>query len=123
LMTWFGVRGLIVRPTHIHASDFFAPRYRSVIRVTPSFGKLWFNAFMRWAAAGSRNGGGYGDAAMSRNLGNPGLYDEGMIDHRNARPLTIAFATIVMVWMLAFGIVSVSAQLGAQSHHTMESVR
>jgi hypothetical protein len=29
---------------------------------------------------------------MSRNLGNPGLYDEGMIDHRNARPLTIALA-------------------------------
>jgi hypothetical protein len=55
---------------------------------------------------------------MSRNLGNPSLYDE--IDHRNARPLTIAFATIVMVWMLAFGIVSVSAQLGAHSHH-MES--
>ena len=56
---------------------------------------------------------------MSRNLGNPGLYDEGMIDHRNARPLTIAFATIVMVWMLAFGIVS--AQIGAQSHHVADS--
>ena len=56
---------------------------------------------------------------MSRNLGNSSLYDE--IDHRNARPLTIAFATIVMVWMLAFGIVSVSAQLGAHSHHIMES--
>jgi hypothetical protein len=35
--------------------------------------------------------------------------------------LTIAFATIVMVWMLAFGIVSVSAQIGAQSHHMAES--
>jgi hypothetical protein len=58
---------------------------------------------------------------MSRNLGNLGLYDEGMIDHRNARPLTIAFVTIVMVWVLAFGIVSVSAQLGAHSHHTRES--
>ena len=56
---------------------------------------------------------------MSRNLENSSLYDE--IDHRNERPLTIAFATIVMVWMLAFGIVSVSAQLGAQSHHIMES--
>jgi hypothetical protein len=58
---------------------------------------------------------------MSRNLGKLGLYDEGMIDHRNVRPLTIAFATIVMVWMLAFGIVSVSAQLGAHSHHMMAS--
>ena len=56
---------------------------------------------------------------MLRNLGNPSLRDE--IDHRNERPLTIAFATIVMVWMLAFGIVSVSAQLGAHSHHIMES--
>jgi hypothetical protein len=68
-----------------------------------------------------QKGGGYGDAAMSRNLGNPGLYDEGMIDRRNARPLTIAFATIVMVWMLAFGIVSLSAQLGAHSPYMMAS--
>jgi hypothetical protein len=44
-------------------------------------------------------------------------YDESLIDDRNARPLTIAFATIVMVWMLAFGIVLVSAQIGVQSHH------
>jgi hypothetical protein len=56
---------------------------------------------------------------MSRDLA--GLCDEGMIDHRNARPLTIAFATIVMVWMLAFGIVSVSAQFGAHSHQMVES--
>jgi hypothetical protein len=35
--------------------------------------------------------------------------------------LTIAFATIVMVWMLAFGIVSVSAQVGARSHHMADS--
>ena len=67
------------------------------------------------------NGGGFGDAAMSRNLGSSGLYDESLIDDRNERPLTIAFATIVMVWMLAFGIVSVSAQIGAQSHHMAES--
>jgi hypothetical protein len=70
-----------------------------------------------------RNGGGHGDAAMLRNLGSNGLYDERMIDDRNARPLTIAFATIVMVWMLAFGIVSVSAQVGAQSHHMADSAR
>jgi len=53
---------------------------------------------------------------MSQNLASSGLYDEGLIDHRNARPLTIAFATIVLVWMAAFGIVSVSAQVGAHSH-------
>ena len=58
---------------------------------------------------------------MLRNLRSNGLYDERMIDERNARPLTIAFATIVMVWMLAFGIVSVSAQIGAQSHHVADS--
>ena len=45
---------------------------------------------------------------MSRILNSVGLYDEGAIDDRNARPLTIAFATIVMVWMLAFGLVFVS---------------
>ena len=57
---------------------------------------------------------------MLRNLGRNGLYDERMIDDRNVRPLTIAFATIVMVWMLAFGIVSVSAQIGAR-HHMADS--
>jgi hypothetical protein len=68
-----------------------------------------------------RNGGGHGDSAMLRNLGSNGLYDERMIDDRNARPLTIAFATIVMVWMLAFGMVSVSAQIGARSNHMADS--
>ena len=68
-----------------------------------------------------RTGGGHGDAAMLRNLESNGLYDERMIDDRNARPLTIAFATIVMVWMLAFGMVSVSAQFSAQSHHMADS--
>jgi hypothetical protein len=58
---------------------------------------------------------------MSQHLANSGLYDEGVIDHRNVRPLTIAFATIVMVWMMAFGIVSVSAQLGAHCHQMVES--
>ena len=58
---------------------------------------------------------------MSRNPGSNGLYDESLIDDRNERPLTIAYATIVMVWMLAFGIVSVSAQIGAQSHRMVES--
>jgi hypothetical protein len=68
-----------------------------------------------------QNGDGHGDAAMSRNLGSNGLYDERMIDDRNARPLTIAFATIVMVWMLAFGMVSVSAQFSGRSHHMADS--
>jgi hypothetical protein len=58
---------------------------------------------------------------MLRNLASNGLYDERMIDDRNVRPVTIAFATIVMVWMMAFGIVSVSAQLGAGSHHMADS--
>jgi hypothetical protein len=52
---------------------------------------------------------------MSQHLANSGLYDEGLIDRRNVRPLTIAFATIVTVWMLAFGLVSMSGQLSAQS--------
>ena len=58
---------------------------------------------------------------MWRNLGSSGLYDESVIDDRNERPLTIALTTIVMMWALAFGIVSVSAQLGARSHPMAES--
>ena len=50
---------------------------------------------------------------MSQRLASSGLYDEGLIDNRNARPLTIAFATIVTVWMLAFALVSVSSELKA----------
>src|SRR3984957_7298941 len=60
-------------------------------------------------------GGEHWRATMSQRLASSGLYDEGLIDHRNARPLTIAFATIVVVWMAAFGIVSVSAQVGEHS--------
>jgi hypothetical protein len=52
---------------------------------------------------------------MSQHLVNSGLYDEGLIDRRNARPLMIAYATIVMVWMAAFGLVSASGQLNAPS--------
>jgi len=33
----------------------------------------------------------------------------------------LGLPTIVMVWMLAFGIVSVSAQIGVQSHHVADS--
>lgn len=54
---------------------------------------------------------------MLRNLGSVRLYDEGMIDERNERPLTIALATIVLVWLLAFGIVFASTEISAQSRH------
>ena len=59
---------------------------------------------------------------MSQRLASAGLYDESLIDHRNTRPLTIAFATIVTVWMLAFGIASVSSEFGAYSHQLVESL-
>jgi hypothetical protein len=84
--------------------------FRSVISVTPSCGETDCRV----------KGGGFGDAAMLRNLRSNGLYDERMID-RKARSLTIAFAAIVLVWMLAYWMVSVSAQVGAQSHHMAES--
>jgi hypothetical protein len=56
-----------------------------------------------------------GEAAMSRNLTNSGLYDVNVIDDRNQRPLTIAFATIVTMWLLTFGLVFVSTHLRAES--------
>jgi hypothetical protein len=56
-------------------------------------------------------------ATLSQHSANSGLYDEGLIDHRHARPLTIAVATIVTVWMRAIGLVSVSGQVNAQSHN------
>ena len=58
---------------------------------------------------------------MSRTQKSVGLYDDSVIDGRKERPLTIAFATILFVWMMAFGIFFVSAQLGAQSHHMAQS--
>jgi hypothetical protein len=64
---------------------------------------------------------GNGDATMSRSLASSGLYDDSVIDDRNERPLTIAFATIVTMWLLAFGLVFVSAQLNAHSHQMAES--
>jgi hypothetical protein len=54
---------------------------------------------------------------MSRNQESHDLYDQGMIDDRNLRPLAIAFATILMAWMLVFGLVFASAQMVTQSHH------
>jgi hypothetical protein len=58
---------------------------------------------------------------MSRNLINSSLYDESMIDDRNERPLTIAFATIVTMWLLGFGLVFVSTHLNAQSNQMAQS--
>lgn len=52
---------------------------------------------------------------MSRILGDSGFYDEGLIDHRNTRPLAVAFAAILLVWTVAFGLVSASGQLKAQT--------
>jgi hypothetical protein len=43
------------------------------------------------------------EATMARDLANSGLYDVNMIDNRNERPLTIAFATIVTMWLLGLG--------------------
>jgi hypothetical protein len=72
---------------------------------------------MRWSVARSKNGGGSGDKAMTRDLRTPHPYDDGMIDDRNLRPLAIAFVTILMGWMLAFGLYFVSTQTGVQSYN------
>jgi hypothetical protein len=65
--------------------------------------------------------GWHGEATMSRNLTNSGLYDVNMIDDRNERPLTIAFATIVTMWLLGFGLVFVSTHLNAESGQIAQS--
>jgi hypothetical protein len=70
---------------------------------------------MRWTAARHKNGGGDGDAAMSRNLGTPRLYDDSVIDDRNLRPLAIAFVTILTGWIVAFGLVFMSMEIGVHS--------
>ena len=58
---------------------------------------------------------------MSRNLTNSGLYDVNVIDDRNERPLTIAFATIVTMWLVGFGLVFVSTHLNADSGQIAQS--
>jgi len=60
---------------------------------------------------------------MSRNWDGSGLYDEGAIDDRNERPLTIALATIVVVWLVAFGLVSASGHVGALSHQAHQTAQ
>ena len=91
-----------------------------MIRVTPFYGELWFDHLMRWTAGGGKNGGGHGDEAMSRNSKTPRPYDQNMVDDRNLGPLAIAFGTILVVWMLVFGLVFVSAQIVAQSHNVAD---
>jgi hypothetical protein len=92
-----------------------------VIHVTPSHDDLCFNAIIRWTAKQGKNGGWYGEATMSRNLTNSVLYDVNMIDDCNERPLTIAFATIVTMWLLGFGLVFVSTHLNAESRQMAQS--
>lgn len=58
---------------------------------------------------------------MSQDLDSSGLYNAIIVDDRNERPLTIAFATIVTMWLVAFGLVYLSANIDAQSHHMAES--
>ena len=87
-----------------------------MIHVTPFHGDLCFNAITRWTAKQGKNSGQPGEAKMSRNLTNSGLYDANMIAGRNERPLTIAFATIVTMWLLGFGLVFVSTHVSAESH-------
>lgn len=52
---------------------------------------------------------------MSRNLERSRVHYDSVINDRNQRPLTIALATILIVWMVAFGLVFVLIQIGADS--------
>ena len=54
---------------------------------------------------------------MSRNLERSRAHHESVINDCNLRPLMIALATFVIVWMLAYGAVFVSNQIGAHSRH------
>ncbi len=47
----------------------------------------------------------------------PGSFDEVFIEDRNERPLTIALATIVVVWSLAFALTIASGHVGAHAAH------
>jgi hypothetical protein len=94
---------------------------RSVIQITLSDPNLWFIELHKMTCRYQFKRGGCWRATMSQRLANSDLYDEGLIDNRNARPLTIAFATIVTVWMAAFGIVSVSAQVCPHAHQMVQS--
>ncbi len=47
-----------------------------------------------------------------------GSLDESLVDDRNERPLTIALATIVLVWAMAFGLTLASGHIGARTMHS-----
>ena len=61
-----------------------------------------------------------GDEAMSRNPQRPRPHDQDTIDDRNLGPLAIAFATILMAWMVVFGLVFASGQIVAPSHNVAD---
>jgi hypothetical protein len=52
---------------------------------------------------------------MSLNLDSPGRHDESVINRRDERQLIIALAAILTMWLLTFGLVSVSTQLSSPS--------
>jgi hypothetical protein len=68
---------------------------------SPSHGDLCFNAIVRWTAAKQKAVAWRGDDVAKSNKF--GLYDMNMIDDRNERPLTIAFATIVTIGCWGLG--------------------
>jgi hypothetical protein len=89
-----------------------------VIRITASPDALWLKTTSDGPP--QNNSGDFGDTAMSQDLDSSGLYNAIVVDDRNERPFTIAFATIVTMWLLVFGFVSV-AHIDAQSHHMADS--
>ena len=52
---------------------------------------------------------------MFGNLRQSSPFDGILIDDRNERPLTIALATIVVVWSIAFALTFASGHTGANS--------
>ncbi len=69
-----------------------------------------------WGVAGFR-----GDAAMFGIMKPSWPWDDGLIDDRNARPLTIAFAAIVAIWALAFALTLASWRFGAHEVQPAQS--
>jgi len=52
---------------------------------------------------------------MFDNVRQPSPFDGILIDERNERPLTIAFATIVVVWSIVFALTFASGHARAPS--------
>ena len=55
---------------------------------------------------------------MSGTVKHSGAFDESLVDDRNERPLTIALATIVVVWSMAFALTVASGHIGAGARST-----